>query len=185
MLTGAISWTKIYFSNEFHKKGWILDTEAMEWKRIVFKASVTGQKGSMARRMTGLIQDRPLPRGIAGGLAGGSRSSSSKFAMKGKISFVDLAGAMTGSKSLTGSKNSRSVRMSVAQTTKSSWQNVLKSKMSTGARASITGATGGMDQPSKEVVGGPGAFHEDLVNVVSQGFGSELDSDQPANVRDN
>lgn len=73
--------------------GWVLDTEAMEWKRIQFKASLTGQKGSYNRRMTGLIQDRPIPAATQAAILG-RRGSASKLMMgkSGKLGFLDIAG---------------------------------------------------------------------------------------------
>jgi hypothetical protein len=70
--------------------GWVLDTENMEWKKITFKAAVSGKKGSYARRMTGMITERPV-RGRS--VAAADRRSSRMPFQKTKISFMDLANA--------------------------------------------------------------------------------------------
>lgn len=172
--TGPFAWEWIILNSP----GWILDTEAMEWKKIQFKASVTGQKGSFARRMTGLIQDRPVPLSVQGG-PGGRRGSASRGTKSGKITFADLAGAAASSKpraTIVGAGAAGGSR-------KSTWQNVLKSKMDKNGPRGTVYAPRADGEERGEAGGAPGgAFHNDLVNVVSQGAGLEPDESLPTNV---
>jgi len=160
--------------------GWVLDTEAMEWKRIQFKASLTGQKGSYNRRMTGLIQDRPIPAATQAAILG-RRGSASKLMMgkSGKLGFLDIAGgaaaATRQSKVAAPAASAGGSKIARGKQTKS-WRDTLKSKMNAGAGGGATAAKASAD------AGAPSGFHSDLVNVVSQGFGGVDLSDQPSNV---
>ncbi|CAD7974700.1 unnamed protein product [Amoebophrya sp. A25] len=163
--------------------GWVLDTEQMEWKRIQFKASLTGQKGSYSRRMTGLIQDRPAPASVQAAILG-RRGSASKLMMgkSSKLGFTDLAGgaalASRQSKMQPSAGSASGSKIKRGGGGSKSWKDMLKAKMN-------AGAGGGAPSRSQNEAGGGGAagFHSDLVNVVSQGFSNMVDtSDQPSNV---
>ncbi len=132
--------------------------------------------------MTGLITERPIPC-VNYNTIGQRRNSGSKIT-RSQISFAELAGAAASFRSSQkqsakggaaaggGGTQSHAQRHAAAAQagTQRSWQSLLKNKMGT-SRASV-GNSGPVSNPEKITEHG---FHNDLVNVVSQGFsaGSE------------
>lgn len=168
--------------------GWVLDTESMEWKKIQFKAAITGKKGSYGRRKTGLITDLPIPESSGGG--DGSKRGSRRGSVGGlggligkKSGFLDLASAAVKAVSRDqflkpGAKGKKN---SIAMSGKTAWQAAIKSKLG-GVKKQLTGTPGtggifgGGSGLSAAALGSASmdshgsGFHHDLIQVVSQGY---------------
>mmetsp|Transcript_146756 Transcript_146756/g.471049 ORF Transcript_146756/g.471049 Transcript_146756/m.471049 type:complete len:4209 (+) Transcript_146756:103-12729(+) len=165
--------------------GWMLDTSCMEWKRVTFKAPPTGKAaGALARRMTGVIQDRLPPDGGRNGSRMGSgkrRAGTCRMssAASGSKSFASLAGAAAnamraGSKlgmgSMMGSQGGGGGGSK-------KWKGILQKKMGSMLQAAGAGGKNNsmkMRRPGGGFMGGAlmatndEIFHEELIAMVSQ-----------------
>jgi len=170
--------------------GWILDTSCMEWKKVHFKAAPTGNRGSAARRMTGLIQDRTTDDGRSKKNSSlklrGSKARASMSGKAGALSFASLAGAAT--RAISDKRGSQrggggTLAMGAGGSSKK-WHGILQKKMGMmmqfGGSKTQAGAGGGTSAMKMRKSNTPAVtgnlmttneeqFHEELVAMVSQG----------------